>query len=649
MKPELRFEQQQMMTSELGADAGTPDLVGSLILQNDLKFLLGEQEEIYEGYGRRTNSFPYRQYNSYNRSLKKKSVKTAVLENDFIKATFLPESGGRLWELIDKKSDMNLLYTNDVIRYSNLAVCNAWFSGGVEWNIGIIGHSPFTTEPLFTAELSDEDGNPVLRMYEYERIRGVEYQMDFWLGQADTFLNCRMRIVNTGKEVVPMYWWSNMAVPEFKGGRIVVPAEQAFTSHEGSVFKVDIPMVDGVDITRYETIPGQVDYFFDIPEQSPKFIVNLDGKGKGLLHLSTQRLKSRKLFSWGNNRGAARWQAFLTERAGRYVEIQAGLGKTQYGCIPMAPHTAWEWMEQYGPIDVGSELKDVPYETLRKAVEQLAGEECGRRGIEEKLRSTKKVALSPGRLVFLGKGGGALQQFVREFSGDRPMSPHLDYGDIAAPWKGWMEFLKTGKFMEAKPDDRPGCFMCESIFYDKLKETIRTKNSENWYAHYHLGVMHINEKNYAHGEQELKKALALVENPWAYHGLAALYILTGRQEEAGAVMAKGISMRKEDLGYVKEGFKLLMAAAAYEALLKIYEVLPGSIRLDSRLRFDSMAAFVKIGEPSKAQEMLADKFVLDDLREGEDSVSDLWKELYVAQYGKEPDEIPAEWDFNSMR
>lgn len=65
----------------------------------------------------------------------------------------------------------------------------------------------------FTAELTDEDGNPVLRMYEYERVRQVEYQMDFWLGENDHHLNCRMRIVNSGKEVVPMYWWSNMAVP----------------------------------------------------------------------------------------------------------------------------------------------------------------------------------------------------------------------------------------------------------------------------------------------------------------------------------------------------------------------------------------------------------------------------------------------------
>ena len=47
-----------------------------------------------------------------------------------------------------------------------------------------------------------------------------------------------------------------------------------------------------------------------------------------------------------------RWQHFLTEDAGPYIEIQAGLGKTQYGCLPMAPHTAWEWLEQYGPVQL---------------------------------------------------------------------------------------------------------------------------------------------------------------------------------------------------------------------------------------------------------------------------------------------------------
>ena len=149
-----------------------------------------EKDEIYEAYGRKATVYPYRQQNGYTRKLSEQKVRTAVLENDWLKAVFLPEYGGRLWKLWDKEAERDLLYTNDVLRFSNLAVRNAWFSGGVEWNIGVIGHTPLTAEPLYTAQTETEKGEPVLRMYEYERIRGVVYQMDFWLEKRSRFLNC---------------------------------------------------------------------------------------------------------------------------------------------------------------------------------------------------------------------------------------------------------------------------------------------------------------------------------------------------------------------------------------------------------------------------------------------------------------------------
>ena len=71
----------------------------------------------------------------------------------------------------------------------------------------------YTTRPMREGEKDAEDGMPVLRFYEYERIREVPYQIDFWLEEDSRFLNCRMRIVNESSEGIPMYWWSNMAVP----------------------------------------------------------------------------------------------------------------------------------------------------------------------------------------------------------------------------------------------------------------------------------------------------------------------------------------------------------------------------------------------------------------------------------------------------
>ncbi len=410
MLPELRFEKMKIRAADLGEQSSIPDLIGEKILQNRLEFYLEEDDEIYEGYGRRSNVYPYRQYNGYMRRLCEKEIQTAILENDYLKAVFLPEYGGRLWQLWDKSAGRNLLYTNDVLRFSNLAVRNAWFSGGVEWNIGIIGHTPLTTEPLYTAQTELEDGIPVLRMYEYERIRGVCYQMDFWLDADSTFLNCRMRITNESNEVLPMYWWSNIAVEEYDGGRIIVPADKAFTYVDKAVAKVSLPVVNDIDITDYKKIYKSTDYFFDIPEKRPKYIANIDQTGYGLLHISTARLKSRKLFSWGSSDASNHWQEFLTDKAGRYIEIQAGLGKTQYGCIPMAPHTAWEWMERYGAIQISQEICSQDHaERYRSFITELHIDNIWK-DMEQTLFDTKNIAHREAKIVFAGSGYGALKK-----------------------------------------------------------------------------------------------------------------------------------------------------------------------------------------------------------------------------------------------
>jgi hypothetical protein len=41
-------------------------------------------------------------------------------------------------------------------------------------------------------------------------------------------------------------------------------------------------------------------------------------------------------------------------------------------------------------------------------------------------------------------------------------------------------------------------------------------------------------------------------------------------------------------------------------------------------------------------------YVLDDLREGEDSISELWSSAYEAVHGRKPDEIPRQWNFYSL-
>lgn len=648
MKPILTFQNELFSVSDLGPENSVPDLIPGENIQNKTNFFLDEDDEIYEGYGKRETAFPYRQYTCYTRTRKEKELPTAILENRFLKATFLPTYGGRLWSLIDKTTGENLLYTNDVIRPSNLAIRNAWFSGGVEWNISMIGHTPFTMEPLFTSKLEKEDGTPVLRMYEYERVRKVTYQMDFWLEENSRFLNCRMRIFNQTDEMVPMYWWSNMAVPEYEGGRIIVPAKEAFTNREDGVYKVDIPMVNGNDISKYKEIPNQVDYFFHIPKESPKYIANINKNGYGLLHLSTSRLVSRKLFSWGKNEASDNWQDFLTEHAGRYVEIQGGLGKTQYGCIPMAPHTAWEWVELYGAVQTSKDASSASYEQALREMNQIVEQQLQILQPETILSSTKLLAKQPAQLIQTGNGYGALENALRSYRGESQLSSHLDFGTLSSQYKEWMDFLETGHFPEKDPLEVPYDFMADDTFYKKLKETIQTINHQNWYAFYQLGLYYFQNNNIDASTECFIESMTLEPNPWAYHGLSVIYLKNQKNHGAIEFILKGYEMKKDDLSYLKETLKILLLAKGYEEIKKLYHTLPKDFAEESRVLFDYLIALARTGQEKEVLDYLNEHhLVLEDLRECETSLGSLWEEVYERVNG-DKGTLPKKYNYHSL-
>lgn len=641
MTSELRFETKKMRVADLGTESCVPDLLGELTTQNSLDFHLGEADEIYEGYGRVKSAYPYRQRNTYTRELTEREVKTAVLENRYLKAVFLPEFGGRLWELWDKYTGRNLLYTNDVLQFSNLAVRNAWFSGGVEWNIGIIGHTPFTTEQLYTAQTVNEDGEPVLRMYEYERIRKLTYQMDFWLEKDSSFLNCRMRVVNENKDVVPMYWWSNMAVPEYENGRVIVPAIHAFTSDGKVVTKVDIPMVNGTDVTAYKNIEKSVDYFFDIPDGVPKFIANVDQTGYGLLQVSTDRLRSRKLFSWGKQDGSDHWQEYLTDQAGRYLEVQGGLAKTQYGCIPMAPHTAWEWMEQYGSVQIAEDILAKDYKERTAWVTENVLSAGLHEKMRQKLETSRATAKKPAELVYTGSKYGA--DVVRTES-----TSHLEFVDGDNGLENWKKFFETGKLHCPSPTEKPDEFMINRENIDFLEEHMDTDNAQNWYAHYQLGIGYYINGEYQKAEKEFLKSLELEENAWAYHALSCANLAMDDKEHAAAFILKGMELERKELSYLKDGFKILILTEHYEELSGFYQKLDQKEQEDGRLKFGYVQALHGLNQDKEALELLESKdgLVPVDVREGEESIGDIWQELYRSVYQQEG-KLPHKFNFHA--
>ena len=82
---------------------------------------------------------------------------------------------------------------------ANLAALNAWFSGGIEWNGLIPGHTPFTCAPVFAGVRETAEG-PILRIYEFDRIVEATWQVDLFMPADSARLFAHGRIVNPSAE-----------------------------------------------------------------------------------------------------------------------------------------------------------------------------------------------------------------------------------------------------------------------------------------------------------------------------------------------------------------------------------------------------------------------------------------------------------------
>ncbi|MHB8962596.1 MAG: DUF5107 domain-containing protein, partial [Saccharofermentanales bacterium] len=624
----LTFTKLKMWGTSVGPDSSLPSVVSALNVQTQKKIKLDESNELFIDLGRIKTIYPYRQQNNYSRKLDTIETDAAILENKYIRAVFLPGYGGRLWQLYDKTAGRDLLYINDCIRPCNLALRNAWISGGIEWNIGMIGHSPFTCSPLFTVKVTGESGVEVLRMYEYERIRNVVYQMDFFLKEDSDKLYCRFRIVNLNYETIPMYWWSNIAAPEREGSRLVVPAEQSYYSYLDFIGKTSFPLRKNYDASYPNKTKCAMDYFFYIPDERRKYIAYFDNEGKGFYQTSTKRLRGRKLFVWGQTDGSLNWQDFLTDKGGPYCELQAGLGRTQYECIPMPPMAAWEWMEVYSPVTVTPEQVDSDWSVLQNTVERTIEEDFSETDLERMLEVTRQdFVYKKGDLVHEGSPFGYYENMLRHSKGEEEISGHLEFTDPPNDAPGIAGLLKSSRFAIRAAHDVPADYLCGERWKEVIRDAALLTDKENWYTHYIYGMLLLDEGAVGEAQKEFHDSLKLTDNPWSHYGLFACGYNSGKSCEGIDHLKIMLTMLPYDLSAAREAFKYFCQSGEYKYLIGVYNDLASAIKEDGRVRFYLADAYAKSGFIEKAESILYENrgLIVPDIREGETTITDLWE------------------------
>ena len=123
---------------------------------------------------------------------------------------------------------------------------------------------------------------------------------------------------------------------------------------------------------------------------------------------------------------------------------------------------------------------------------------------------------------------------------------------------------------------------------------------------------------------------------------------SGNEKQAASYIAAGYAYRKHDQSYVKETWKILLLCHAYDTVISMYESLPEKFQEESRIRFGYLQALSHAGRETEVLGYLEHTdFVLDDLREGEKALGELWRTVYKKVHGKDG-ELPRRYNFESL-
>ena len=601
---------------------------------------LDENDKKYIGHGMISTLLPYMIQDDYNREKKEMTISTVVLENENLKAVFLNEYGGRLWSLYDKNAGIDLLYTNSVIQPCNFALRNAWIAGGVEFNIGIKGHSPLTCSPMFCELVGDDS----VRFFEYERKRGVSYSITATLPKNSFALYIKVCIENTSDKTIPMYWWSNIAFPEMPNTRVIVPTNEAihcsYMCDHYNVEKVKIPYnKEGNDVSYSLNLPFAADYFYKIPKDEKKWIAAVNPDGHGLLHYSTPVLSGRKLFLWGNSVGGRHWNEFLSEKGQAYIEIQAGLATTQLEHIPMAAGETWEWIEGYTGLNGNDKEFYGDWQTAIHTVEKHANEKIINNKIKA-VENLKDICFDGDKkLVFKGSDWGALENEVRMAEGKEPISKYINYVRVDnEETKAWRYLLENGILPCPNPSIPPTSYVASKFWEKKIEDSFKKENGEHWYSQLQLGVIKYALGDINGAKKAWERSIHLTPSIWAYRNYAMLL-----KNEYGNIdiaiqymqTAYSLESAKNIISFLREYADILTMNGKDIEWVKAYKNLPENMAKNERLTMYYAIALLHLGFLREAAKIITPDFTLSDIKEGEFSLSCIWTEIYKAILIKE--------------
>ena len=292
--------------------------------------------------------------------------KGVVLENDYLRLTFLPELGGRLYSAVIKATEaQEIFYHNPVVKPSRYGVlqpaeANWWLAtGGMEWAYPTQEHGYRWGVPWdYEVTQSAERAIITLRDIAPGRV-GAEVRVT--LPVDSPVFTVAPRLVNDTSQTVPIQFWVNAALSLAPGSmslqtKFIVPVDRVIVHSRGEPgwsvpdahSEITWPLVDQTDLSEYSQWANYLGVF--APNMPAPFIGAYNPEiDLGVVRLiEPGQVPGSKLFAFG----ADFPDRSYTDDGSQYFEIWGGAntGFWPEADVLLPAGKTLAWQEQWRPL-----------------------------------------------------------------------------------------------------------------------------------------------------------------------------------------------------------------------------------------------------------------------------------------------------------
>ena len=304
--------------------------------------------------------YPYHAFKGYSAKSTEKTWQVIRMENEFIEVFMLPEVGGKVWGAIDKSNGEEFIYRNESMKFRNIALRGPWTSGGIEFNFGIIGHTPATATKVDYLVRKNNDGSVSTFIGGMDLPSRTFWRVEVNLEKDRSNFKTNTSWYNSTPMVQPYYNWMTGAAFAKQDLELIFPGNK-YLKHNGEVRKWPFDDKNGnLSLYSNNQFGGHKSYHV-VGYWKNFFGGYYHDDGYGFGHWANHdEMPGQKLWLWSQSDQGRIWEDHLTDTDGQYIEFQAGRQLVQYredntnkNPIRKAsfdPYASDKWTEYWFPV-----------------------------------------------------------------------------------------------------------------------------------------------------------------------------------------------------------------------------------------------------------------------------------------------------------